>query len=271
MRRRTSPSVFRINRVLAVQLEIGFIGLEALTRIVSALDLKPFSNLTYLVNPACDDTYYRLIQSPENVASGANYHPTLGWTSSRLHGHQSKLPWPPAFDNRPKTWIFGDSFMEGVFKPEESMPAQFETFKTNRQSINFGVAGYGLDQIWLRYKQQSGVIPAGETVVIGILRADLDRTVFRYFFGFKPIFRQSDAGFELIPPPSREESQTAFAEAPAAVGSYAYAVVGSIAELVTTQFDHSESACNQSEKAAISAFLFDSIIDRANSHSHEFF
>ena len=161
--------------------------------------------------------------------------------------------------------------MEGVSKPEESMPAQFETFKTNRQSINFGVASYGLDQIWLRYKQQSGVIPAGETVVIGILRADLDRTVFRYFFGFKPIFRQSDAGFELIPPPSREESQTAFAEAPAAVGSYAYAVVGSIAELVTTQFDHSESACNQSEKAAISAFLFDSIIDRANSHSHEFF
>jgi len=28
---------------------------------------------------------------------------------------------------------------------------------------------------------------------------------------------------------------------------------------------------HQSEKAAISAFLFDSIIDRANSHSHELF
>ncbi|MDD9926777.1 MAG: hypothetical protein OXR03_13200, partial [Rhodospirillaceae bacterium] len=271
LRRRTSPSVFRINRVLAVQLVIGFIGLEALTRIVSALDLKPFSNLTYLVNPACDDTYYRLIQSPENVAPGANYHPTLGWTSSRLHGHQSKLPWPPALDKRLKIWFFGDSFMEGVLKPEESVPAQFETIKTNRQSINFGVAGYGLDQIWLRYSEQSGEIPAGEPVVIGILPSDLDRIVFRYFFGFKPIFRQSDTGFELIPPPPREETQTAFAEAPAAVGSYAYAVVRSIAELVTTQFDRSESACRRSEKAAISAFLFDSIIDRANSRGHEVF
>ncbi len=267
--RASSTAMQRINVILLIQLTITLIAAEGMARAGAAFELKAFSNLTYYINPACGDRYFRMARPMADAVSTKLYDPLLGWKPAPQPGKPSGLHWPAVIDGRPKAWFFGDSFTAGVVSPEDSIPASFEALQPDRQSMNFGVGGYGVDQIWLRYNQESARIPAKSPVYIGLLTSDLDRSVLRYFFGFKPVFKAAGADFQLILPPTRDDITRLANAPPVPIHSYAFAALRTIAELVSTRFDRSETTCNNAEKRAVNTYLMDAIIRQANARDHE--
>ena len=271
--RANSMAMTRLNLILLFQVGLVAVLLEAAIRTGIAYDVKPVSTLTNYVNPNCGEDYYRLSTSSADAsqpgASSRNtYDRELGWKPTPKPGNPKGLPWPRVMDERPKAWFFGDSFIAGVVAPEDSIPAQFEAARPERQALNYGVDGFGLDQTWLRYKRESATIPAGSPVFIGILSHDLDRSALSYFYAPKPVFQRMADGYRLSSPPAEKDIPATLATKPAPLWSYAFAMLRSVAELVATGFDRSEVTCNATEKRAVNAYLMDAIIAEANKRGH---
>ncbi len=267
--RSSSLRVSRLNIIFAVQLTISLVVFEAFARVGNTLNISVFSKLTYFVNPACGEMYYRLARPIGDAVATKAYDPILGWKPKSRPGNLQGLPWPTFTDERPKAWFFGDSFTAGVVMPEDSIPARFEKYRPKRQALNFGVGGYGVDQIWLRYEQESDKIPEGSPIYIGILTTDLDRSVLGYFFGYKPVFRPEGTEFKYIAPPPREDIAEFARQKPETIPSYSLALLRTAAELVTTQFDRSETHCGLQEKQAVNAYLMDRLLNRAKERKHQ--
>lgn len=269
--RLSSQAMGRKNLILLSQMALGFVMLECMMRVGASFDVRLLSNPTYLINPACGETYSRLMRSRETPTITEAYDAEVGWKRLPKPGNPDGLIWPFAIDERPKVWFFGDSFMAGVVAPRASVPAIFEAARPERQALNHSVSGYGVDQIWLRYRKASPNIPAGSPVFIGILPVDLDRSVLAYFWGYKPVFRRTDGrgDYELIPPPARNEIAALMIEGPDLPSSYGLAILNTMAELVMTGFDRSEATCDADEKRSVNAYLMDSIIRLAQERDHE--
>lgn len=194
------------------------------------------------------------------------YDPELGWIAEpREPENPDGLTWPPALDRRPKAWFFGDSFIAGG---GNSIPALFEALRPEWQSLNYGVGGYGLDQIWLRYRRVSEHIPPGAPVLVGVLTYDLDRSALRFYAGFKPIFRRVNGSYRLVPPPSREELPGLYESITIPITSYVLAGLGTLVEQVTTNFNSSRIRCHLREKMAVNSYLIDQIISKAAEKRH---
>lgn len=266
--RADQPVTARLNGLILGNFVVVMILLEVAIRmgIAHEVPLRLFTNPSYFANPACGETFYRLAKTPGNAFSNKVFHPELGWVGQPVTGNPEGLRWPAAIDERPKAWFFGDSFIAGTSEPGESVPALFESANSARQSLNYGVPGYGVDQIWLRYRQKAADILPGSPVFIGILTTDLDRSVLSYFFGPKPLFQKTETGYTLVPPPAPDVAAHDTGEP---IDSYAMAVLRSLAELVQTGFDRSEAPCQRREKIALNGYLIGEIIAEAGRRQHD--
>jgi len=149
-------------------------------------------------------------------------HPRLGWTGkpgsrgrwgsvnalgARGPRQSSAVP-PPGVT---RIAAFGDSYTLG----QEVRDTEVWTESAWRgnpavEVLNFGVAGYGLDQAYLRYLEEGRALRA-EIVLIGFMSENIARhvNVFRPFYlrpslpASKPRFALVDAGLELVENPLR--------------------------------------------------------------------
>jgi len=126
--------------------------------------------------------------------------PRLGWVPDRrnlnaLEGWQS----PRYPDGASRTVaVFGDSFVFGTVPDGERLADHLQASLPGTRALNYGVAGYGLDQIVLRLAERSEVLQRLQaTVVIGILTTDLDRTLLTVRSGPKPFYRLQDGALVL--------------------------------------------------------------------------
>lgn len=97
-------------------------------------------------------------------------------------------------DKDTTTWdivCLGNSFTHGdEVTFEETWPYQLEQL-TGMKTLNLGVGGYGIDQAYLRYKQEG---PKAKLVILGMVAGDLDRAttqIYNLTFGglkTKPLF-----------------------------------------------------------------------------------
>ncbi len=97
-----------------------------------------------------------------------------------------------AGDRRYKIAFVGDSFTfgTGVWN-EETFPALIEKGAPDRVSWNFGMPGFGVDQVWLSARYQALPLKP-DLLVVGLINADFDRSLapFRRTEGFaKPTFK----------------------------------------------------------------------------------
>lgn len=107
---------------------------------------------------------------------------------------------------------FGDSFTYGSYVPNE---ATFQEVLMREhpelEVLNYGVAGYGLDQAFLRYRDGSGPFES-DIVLIGFMSENIHRNVnsFRPFYNIygpamgKPRFALVDGRLRLLPNPLPE-------------------------------------------------------------------
>ena len=271
-----SARLLRWNVVIIANVAIGLLLLEGGIRLLDGLDLMTTNTYALLANPYCGEALSRLSARSSAAhaipqaadAAGEKFDPVLGWVHSARLPNAEGLSWPRVVDDRPKVWFFGDSFMQGAGPPDQSAPAVFEQLRPERQAMNFGTAGYGVDQIWLSYQRLADRIPSGDPVFVGVLTVDVDRTVLHFFGGHKPHYRKVEGRFELELPPTPDARQRDEAAA-WRIGSDAWALLRSLSELVTTQFDRSEIECDAEAKIEISTYAMDRVIAQSIAHHHE--
>lgn len=152
------------------------------------------------------------------IEAGGTYwahDPLLGWTvkpngvsklaQSNSHGIRASREFSlerPAGSFRIST--FGDSFTHGnEVRTEDTFQEVLMRKNRHLEVLNFGVAGYGLDQAMLRYRRD-GVRFASDVVLIGFMSENIFRSVsvFRPFYthGGPPLAkpRYTLVGHDLI-------------------------------------------------------------------------
>jgi hypothetical protein len=150
-------------------------------------------------------------QSLENLTSGKTnyiiYSSSLGWTIKpngfasdrylanskgiRANKEYSLLP----AKNKIRISSFGDSFTHcDDVKNEETWQQQLNRANSNLEVINFGVGAFGLDQAFLRYKQD-GIHYKSDIIFIGFMAEN----IFRNVNVFRPFYLPQD-GLSLAKP-----------------------------------------------------------------------
>lgn len=192
--------------------------------------------LTYvIIEGLC---YYAIYHTPIGkiffyIPSVANYHiysdvrePVLGWTFKEREGMDAvgarvtpEFPDPSQYPALVS--VYGDSWtFSAQVGPADSYPnALAELLRCNVH--NFGVAGYGTDQAYLRFKNNSR--DDAEIVVLGHLSMNVMRNVNQFHdlfssaggfvFAFKPRFvLNGNNELKLIPLPKATSSEEQFLE-----------------------------------------------------------
>jgi hypothetical protein len=151
------------------------------------------------------------------------HSPTLGWTikpngcwdalyranSQGIRADKDYQPIPRSDVVRIAT--FGDSFTHGEeVKNEDTWQEQLIKLCPQLEVINFGVGGFGLDQSFLRYKNE-GILYHPQIVLMGFMPENINRSVnvFRPFYTAgipltKPRFILKNDDLILLPNPLKD-------------------------------------------------------------------
>lgn len=187
-------------------------GLCGLLSLVACLALLETAAWYVLVRKQLN-FYLPLELTPAHVAAvreqfAATFDPVLGWEP---RGEDPRGFAGPARDPAgAAVALFGDSFTLGHPEHEKSWAVQLER-QLGRPVLNFGVAGYGPDQAYLRFEKRYVAAERTPYVVLGVLSENIARIVNRYrgFYyrktylnGVKPRFVLDAGGaLQLLPTP----------------------------------------------------------------------
>lgn len=134
-----------------------------------------------------EDDYWKLrssFQDPALIVDAPNPDPITGWTGSFVTPGSYEHINEQAIRGRQVVILYGDSFAQCNTPPEECFQAILERSELSREYVllNFGVGGYGLDQIYLLLKHSIDRFKALDPIVIvGILvESDFERTVLSF-------------------------------------------------------------------------------------------
>lgn len=101
--------------------------------------------------------------------------------------------------------VLGDSFTFGdEVSDDETYPHYLESLLPDTEVLNFGVSGYGHDQMLL-YLKDEGVKYKPDLVLLGFVYLDISRNIFKFFGYSKPKFESDGHQLHLtnvpVPPP----------------------------------------------------------------------
>ena len=249
----------------------GIVG-ELLVRVGIRYDLAGLRNPILFAHPFCDDDYHRLrfLWSPTKGLRPGHYRQDadLGWVADRAPEADvlaRALP-DPSFT----LLLFGDSFMQGVPPASigERIPALLRERMPRARVQDHAVAGYGLDQILLRFEQALESAGSLKTVaVVGILLDDLDRTIERFREGPKPYFVVEQGALTPQGTPVRHTPEEWLARHPVAIKSYLLALLWnryrSAVEWRRWQRTVYESECRRPEKELLARLILERMVRRA--------
>lgn len=166
--------------------------------------------------------YYAFHKPPNETARRA--HPLLGWSSgdfskkTYLHVETGQV------GRRRPVLLYGDSFAHCVTAAKECFQGILNAdsaFSRDHDLLNYGVAGYGVDQMYLLL-QKSLPLYEQPYVVVGIHTRDLDRDILSFFVGQKPHFDLVSDQLVLRGTPIVENPQTYLSRHPPRIWSYLY-------------------------------------------------
>ena len=170
-----------------------------------------------------DDDYWKLYHR-----FGGRYkppgrpHPTLGWVhrfdrETFLHDRADAIG-----EHRP-VLLYGDSFATCVDTERcfEELLEEDSTFSSGHRLLNYGVGGYGLDQIMMLYERSIGLYD-NPLVVVMVMPFDLDRSVLSVRVGQKPFFTLEGGSLQLKGVPVDPDPSAYLANNPPQIRSFVY-------------------------------------------------
>ncbi len=208
-----------------------FITAEIALRIVLFGDIGFLNNIPILArqrNPAyyvdgnSEEEFGKLACHLNRKACGKKeVHPLLGWTGNfspdnYLHNEAGLV------GSRKPVLLYGDSFARcvgGTTCFQDFLDAD-EEFSKDYYLLNYGVIGYGLDQIYLLLRESVGRYD-NPFVIVSLMTEDLDRSSLTYFNSQKPHFEIVN-GRLVLQRPLMIEPQEFFSQHPPGITSYLY-------------------------------------------------
>lgn len=154
----------------------------------------------------------------------ATPHPLLGWVGSfsretYLHNETGEV------GQRNPVLLYGDSFAQCASAASQECFHQIlngdTTFSKEHYLLNYGVGGYGIDQIWLLLRE-SVHLYGNPVVVVGIFTDDLDRSLMSFRIGQKPFFDIGENRLRLQGVPINSDVGQYLHEHPIDIVSYLY-------------------------------------------------
>lgn len=150
-------------------------------------------------------------------------HPILGWKGffeqdTYVHRDEEMV------QGRRKVLLYGDSFAMCIdsVKCFEDILNTDSVFSKDHYLLNYGVGGYGVDQIYLLCSL-SFKIHENPFVVISILPNDMDRSILKVRTGQKPYFELVNNELELRGVPINPDPAEYYEQNPPGIKSYIYA------------------------------------------------
>ena len=229
---------------------IGLVLCEILVRIVlfssCPRNLVRTNKHHLFANFYVDDNAYRLrmkwsLDGREGEQVFSQFDPVLGWTAvPRVRENpfgvvtNSKYSLSELKSCRAMLF-FGDSFVEGLTEIESKIPQLLDA-KLDRQVVwNFGVSGYGLDQMYLRVQEVIEYFDKPH-ILIGVLYQDLDRTIYKVRHSAKPYFEIMDDNLSLKGVPIPRDYNKMLESYPPTIISYALnGFAGGLRSLLNTR------------------------------------
>jgi hypothetical protein len=115
--------------------------------------------------------------------------------------------------------FYGDSFVAGASPIPTRIPQVLDLLEPERSVLNYGVGGYGVDQIFLRFRKTVGDYE-GSTALVGILTLDLDRSILGIRTGQKPYFELEGDRLALSNLPILKTTNEYIEQNPVTIDSY---------------------------------------------------
>ena len=165
---------------------------------------------------------YHAFNKPKNDTA-KQPHPLLGWSAefskeTYLHNEAGQV------GRRRPVLLYGDSFTHCVTAAEECFQGVLNTdkeFSPAHYLLNYGVLGYGVDQIYLLLKNSLSLYHE-PYVIVGIHTRDLDRSILSYFVAQKPYFELVEGELALRGTPITQDQSTYLSNNPPQIWSYLY-------------------------------------------------
>ena len=165
---------------------------------------------------------YHAFNKPANDTA-KHPHPLLGW-AGEFFGETYQHAEAGQVGRRQPVLLYGDSFTHCLTTAEECFQGVLNAdpqFASDHYLLNYGVPGYGVDQIYLLLKNSLSLYQK-PYVIVGIYTRDLDRSILSYFVGQKPYFEVMADELVLRGTPIIQDPKTYLANNPPHIWSYLY-------------------------------------------------
>lgn len=180
-------------------------------------------NPDFYANWFSDDDYWKLQYHFGDRYKPPKYpHPLLGWVgdfSRETYKHNQDIH----LGKRRPLLLYGDSFSKCVYGVEcfQDILNNDEKFSGQYYLLNYGVGGYGVDQIYLALTHSVGLYE-NPVVIVGLMTLDLDRSVLTVRGGQKPYFRLENKTLKLCGVPINPNQDQFLSDNPPQIRSYLY-------------------------------------------------
>lgn len=253
-----------VNLVLALVSAVvfGLLGGEILLRSAIHLGVEKVRD-PRLYAGWCDDDdqwklrYHWLAKTREALGeSGFAFHPRYGWVTKGA---------PDGGDRA--VLLYGDSFAYGVEPSPVPMrlAGQLDRLLAETPVINYAVSGYGLDQIYLRFRDTHRLWQQ-PTILFGLMTLDLDRAILTVRDAPKPYFALGADALELKGVPLPADAADWHRDHPPRIRSYLAAWFQRRIRLAMGPGDEAEIPYLQEEKRRLSRRLLEAATEEAAAH-----
>jgi hypothetical protein len=227
---RRKPVVQNLNVLLVSLFVLSPLCGEALIRAGILLDVSAFRRPELYADQFADDDYWKLHHEwirTEGLPAVGSVDTLLGWAPPRTPENPLGIIADTLYAVDPhgqSVLFYGDSFVEGVTPPGTQIPQRLARFLPGSSVYNYGVGGFGVDQIFLRFRSTHPLFH-DPTIVFGILTEDLYRSVLSVRTGPKPFFVVQDDTLSLQGVPVGRDPAEWLRQNPPQIRSYLLAFV----------------------------------------------
>ena len=252
--------ITNINLAIISTIIISPILGETFLRIGITVNIPFFRNPELYSDAYSDDDYWKLY-AIWDITSNWNNDPLLGWsipkTSENPLGIHKEKEYVPNFQGK-VILFFGDSFVAAQ-TGTQSLPSILDSLLPFYDVYNYGINGYGVDQIYLRFQQEHQQF-SDPIVLFGVLTMDLDRSVLKIRSTVKPCFILQKEHLVLTNVPIPLTSVKAWVQDhPPQIRSYYFSVVLRFIDLIMANFDDKRVNHRKDEKELINQHIFKKI------------
>ena len=211
--------------LVAISLFIGFIAAEFAYRIILFSDLKQFEHLRdprLYDDSFYGDDYWKLAYIFGKTLGGAKVpHKTLGWIGDFDRNDYRQNDINQINDKRP-VLLYGDSFAQCVGATcFQEILNNDSSFSKEHYFLNYGVGGYGVDQIYLLMQKSLDYFEK-PFVIVSIMTTDIDRSYLTVRDGQKPFFTLENGQLKLSEDSIYSNPAEYFEQNPPQITSYLY-------------------------------------------------